>query len=164
MRRLAAATAALLLACAVDAAPAEFELTGLDGTQHRLSEQRGKWVMINFWATWCPPCIHEMPELEAFYQAHNNGEATVWGVTFEDTPAELIREFVGDLNVSYPIMGLGRAPITPFGTVRVLPTTFVINPAGEFVRRFEGPVTAAGLEAAMQDSATEQRQVTQKTE
>jgi peroxiredoxin len=158
--RVAVAAAALLLICTLGAAPQEFELTDLDGHPQRLSEQRGKWVIINFWATWCPPCIHEMPELEAFYRAHNNGNATVWGVTFEDTPAELIREFVADLDVTYPIMGLGHDPVTPFGRVKVLPTTFVIDPAGEFARRFEGPVTAAQLERAIASSSPP-RQVTQ---
>jgi thiol-disulfide isomerase/thioredoxin len=163
MRRVAAAAAALLLVATLGAAPEEFELTDLDGHQQRLSERRGKWVMINFWATWCPPCIHEMPELEAFYRTHKNGKATVWGVTFEDTPPELIREFVADLDVTYPIMGLGHDPVTPFGTVKVLPTTFVIDPAGEFVRRFEGPVTAARLEAVMA-TPTPRRQVTHSAE
>ena len=152
MRYLAAATAALLLWCAALAAPEDYSLTDLDGVEHRISEQRGRWVMINFWATWCPPCIHEMPELEAFYQAHKDKDATVGGVTFEDTPAELIREFVADLDVSYPILGLGHAPVTPYGTVRALPTTFVIDPEGKFVRKFEGPITAARLEEAMQES------------
>ncbi|MDH3714029.1 MAG: TlpA family protein disulfide reductase [Gammaproteobacteria bacterium] len=163
MQRVVVTAAALLMVCTLSAAPEDFEFTDLDGHRQRLSEQRGKWVMINFWATWCPPCIHEMPELEAFYRAHKNGKATVWGVTFEDTPAELIREFVADLSVTYPIMGLGHDPVTPFGTVRVLPTTFVIDPDGEFVRRFEGPVTAARLEQAMTDSSP-QRQVTQSTD
>ena len=115
---------------------------------------------MNFWATWCPPCIHEMPELEAFYRAHKDSNDTVWGVTFEDTPAELIREFVADLDVTYPIMGLGHDPVTPFGRIKVLPTTFVIDPAGKFARRFEGPVTAAQLEQAIASSSPS-RQVTQ---
>lgn len=155
IRRRLVAAAALLLVCGAGAAPEEFILTDLNGTEHRLSEQRGKWVMLNFWATWCPPCIHEMPELEAFHQAHKE-RAVVWGVTFEDAPAELIGEFVADLDVTYPILGLGSAPITPFGTVRVLPTTYVIDPAGELVRRFEGPVTAAKLEAAMSQTPAQQ--------
>jgi len=163
MLRRAVATAALLLVCAAGAAPEEFILRDLQGAEHRLSEQRGKWVMINFWATWCPPCIHEMPELEAFHQAHRDRDATVWGVTFEDTPAEIIGEFVSDLNVTYPILGLGSDPITPFGTVRVLPTTYVINPDGELLRRFEGPVTAAMLEQAIRGKA-EPTRVTQSVD
>lgn len=153
MPRLLAATAALLLYCATATAAEEFTLPDLEGREHRLSEQRGKWVIINFWATWCPPCIHEMPELEAFYQTHKDKDATVWGVTFEDTPPELIADFVADLGVSYPILGLGREPVTPYGTVRVLPTTFVVDPDGELARKFEGPVTAAQLEEAIRPDA-----------
>ena len=161
MLRFVAGTALALLLCALSPAQAEYRLQDLDGNEHRLSALRGEWVMINFWATWCPPCIHEMPELEAFHQAHKGGKASVWGVTFEDASAQAIREFVSELGVTYPILGLGQSPVTPFGTVRVLPTTFVINPAGELVRRFEGPVTAAKLEAVMRETPAAPQQVLQ---
>ena len=52
--------------------------------EHRVSDNRGKWLVINFWATWCTPCLKEMPELERFYQ-DNKARAEVWGVTFEDS-------------------------------------------------------------------------------
>ncbi len=148
----------LLLLCFVPAiAPAaaeekfDYQLRDLDGKLHRVSDHRGQWLVINFWATWCPPCIHEMPELERFYQA-NKPRALVWGVTFEDTPREKIVEFVEKLGVTYPILGHGQDPLTGYGRVTVLPTTFVINPDGLFHHRFEGPIAANQIEEVIRQS------------
>ena len=126
----------------------DYALRDLDGRLHRASDYRGKWLVINFWATWCPPCLVEMPELEAFYQRHRDS-AQVWGVTFEDVHRERILEYVERLGVTFPILGYGQDPLTGYGEVRLLPTTFIINPEGEFQQRFEGPVTAAVLDAAI---------------
>jgi thiol-disulfide isomerase/thioredoxin len=119
----------------------DYELRDLDGNLHRVSDYRGKWLIINFWATWCPPCIAEMPELELFYK-QNKASAQVWGVTFEDTDKAKIRQFIERLGVTYPVLGYGQDPLTGFGTVTVLPTTFVIDKQGLFLHRFEGPITA----------------------
>ncbi len=100
--------------------------------------------MINFWATWCAPCLKELPELERFYQ-QNRTTAQLWGVTFEDSDKPAIREFVERLGVSFPILGYGEDPKTGYGEVRVLPTTFLINPEGLFQHRFEGPITAQDI-------------------
>ena len=122
----------------------DYGLRDLDGKLHRVSDYRGKWLVINFWATWCPPCIAEMPELQRFYQ-QNKSTAQVWGVTFEDTDKAKIRQFIKQLGVTYPILGYGQDPLTGFGTVSVLPTTFVIDQQGLFFHRFEGPVTAQDI-------------------
>ena len=100
----------------------DYVLPDLDGEMHSLAAQKGKWLVMNFWATWCGPCLHEMPELQAFYE-NNRDTANVWGVTFEETPVATIREFVQRLKVRYPIVGKEGDPRTPFGQVRVLPTT-----------------------------------------
>ena len=138
----------LLLSLSLPAAGAsdsfEYQLTDIDGRVHKVSDYRGKWLVINFWATWCAPCIHEMPELERFYQQHK-ATAVVWGVTFEDSDRDRILEFVERLGVSYPILGLGQDPLTGYGEVRVLPTTFLITQEGLFQHRFEGPISAQDI-------------------
>ena len=123
---------------------ADYELRDMDGKSHRVSDYRGKWLIINFWATWCSPCIQEMPELERFYQ-QNISSAQVWGVTFEDTDKAKIRQFIEQLGITYPVLGYGQDPLTGFGTVTVLPTTFVIDKQGLFFHRFEGPITAQDI-------------------
>jgi len=130
---------------------ADYELRDLDGKSHRVSDNRGKWLIINFWATWCPPCIQEMPELERFHQ-QNISSAQVWGVTFEDTDKAKIRQFIEQLGITYPVLGYGQDALTGFGTVTVLPTTFVIDKQGLFFHRFEGPITAQDITAVIDQS------------
>ena len=122
----------------------DYCLVDMNGSQQCVSDLRGKWLVINFWASWCPPCIREMPELQRFYREHR-GRAEIWGVTFEDSDKDAILEFVERLAVTYPILGYGQDPLTGYGTVSVLPTTFIIDPQGRFYRRFEGPITAQDL-------------------
>ena len=89
--------------------------------------------IINFWATWCAPCLKELPELERFYQ-QNKDTAHLWGVTFEDSDKASIVEFVERLGITFPILGYGEDPLTGYGEVRVLPTTFLINPEGKIAK------------------------------
>ncbi len=127
----------------------DYALRDMNGKVHRVSDYRDKWLVINFWATWCAPCIAEMPELERFYQ-ENRTRAQVWGVTFEDTDKARILEFVEKLGVTYPILGYGQDPLTGFGSVTVLPTTFVIDRDGKFLHRFEGPIDARDIEKVIE--------------
>ena len=122
----------------------DYQLRDMDGRLYKASDYRGKWLIINFWATWCAPCLREMPELERFYQ-QNRARAQVWGVSFEDSEKAAIQAYVGRLGITFPILGYGQDPLTGYGQVKVLPTTFVIDPDGLFQRRFEGPITAADI-------------------
>jgi thiol-disulfide isomerase/thioredoxin len=122
----------------------DYQLHDMDGRLYKVSDYRGKWLIINFWATWCAPCLKEMPELERFHQ-QNRERAQVWGVSFEDGDKALIRDYVDRLGVTFPILGYGQDPLTGYGEVRVLPTTFIIDPEGLFQHRFEGPITAADI-------------------
>jgi thiol-disulfide isomerase/thioredoxin len=139
---------AFLLSLASVAATAadsfDYQLHDLEGRLHKASDQQGKWLVINFWATWCAPCLKELPELERFYQ-QNRATAQLWGVTFEDSDKASIVEFVERLGITFPILGYGEDPLTGYGEVRVLPTTFLINPEGLFQHRFEGPITAQDI-------------------
>lgn len=93
-----------------------------------------------------------MPELEIFYR-DSREIADLWGVTFEDTDIASIRGFVQRLGVTYPILGHGQEPKTGYAPVRVLPTTFMIDPEGNFYHRFEAPITAAKLLAMINADA-----------
>ena len=129
----------------------DYQLRDLDGQLYRASDYRGRWLVINFWATWCAPCLHEMPELQRFYE-NNIERAMLWGVTFEDENRAAIVEFIERLGVTYPILGFGQEPQTGFGKITVLPTTFVIDPDGSLRQRFEGPVKSNHLERAISGS------------
>ena len=127
-----------------DASPVDFVLPGLDGRQYALSAFRGKWVVVNFWATWCGTCIEEMGELQSFSDAHE--DAQVLGVNFEEIDPALLSEFVADLKVTFPILLVGEKPLLPFEPLKGLPTTAIVDPDGQMVAHHTGAVTRAALE------------------
>lgn len=121
----------------------DFALPGLDDQPVRLTDFRGRWVIVNFWASWCAPCLLEMPELQAFHEAHRN-RATVLGVNFEDLAPGEVRAFAERLAITFPILLGGDKPIPGF-ELKGLPTTFLVSPAGELVDTHLGTVNAAML-------------------
>ncbi len=138
-----------LVAGASTAAPVDLAAPDLDGRLRQLSEFRGKWVVANYWATWCPPCREEIPELEVFHFNHKDKDAVVVGLNLESISLDKLRDFVEEQFISYPILRLGRRPARMLGRVPGLPTTFLISPEGEIVGRWVGPVTREILERAI---------------
>ena len=125
-----------------------FSLPDTQGKVHTLSQYAGKWVVINYWATSCPPCIKEIPQLTKFHEKHKDGDAVVLGVDFEDISLAWLKDFMDSMSMSYPVLRSDPSQqVTPFGVVIMLPTTFIISPAGELVAHQAGAVTAADLEA-----------------
>jgi len=118
----------------------------IDGKVHSLSQYKGKWVIVNYWATTCPPCRKEMPELSSFHTRHKDHDAVVLGINFEDIPEAWLHEFLKTTKVSYPVLRSRPLTLTPFGPVTVLPTTFIVSPDGKFMGRQVGTITAAALE------------------
>lgn len=128
------------------AAPIEFSATDVNGKVHQLSEERGKWVFINIWATWCPPCRKELPELAAFARAHRDDPIRIWGLSVdtEQSPDE-IALFAQSFDLPYPIFKVDPTSLRIFGNIPGIPTTFLINPSGEIVARHVGGVTGNDL-------------------
>ena len=131
------------------AAQAEgFVLTDTVGKTHRLSDYQGKWVLVNFWATWCPPCLEEIPGLVSLYEAHRK-EVEVIGIAMEYKDPKAVIEFADNLFVSYPVV-LGNDEIAAqIGKVNGLPTTFIFSPDGKMVMRHVGAVTRESVEQFM---------------
>lgn len=145
LKRACLALTLLVLSPLSSATEAEFSLPGLDGRQHRLSEYRGKWVVVNYWATWCPPCREELPELEVFHSNHQD-RAVVLGVNLEEIDEPRLRDFVEEQFLSYPILRGDRASAQALGPVPGLPTTYLVSPQGQVVASQVGPVTAKGIQ------------------
>jgi thiol-disulfide isomerase/thioredoxin len=156
-RALPAILAALLLV-ATPSMAADVRWSDLDGKTHRLTDYRGQWVLVNYWATWCPPCLEELPELEQFH-VQSGGKATVLGVNTESIGGDALRAFVGDWQLSYPIMRAAANPRTTelIGPVEGLPTSFLITPRGEVVARQVGTVTADGIRRFIENHDAAQR-------
>lgn len=112
----------------------------------RLDELRGQWVVINYWATWCKPCIQEIPELNALARQYPG--VTVLGVNFDGSRGEELARQVGELGIEFAT--LEEDPAAALGTDRpsVLPTTLVLGPDGELRATLVGPQTLESLALA----------------
>ncbi|HEC18131.1 MAG TPA: TlpA family protein disulfide reductase [Gammaproteobacteria bacterium] len=131
-----------LFAISAHAEPADFILKDMQGKEHKLSDYRGKWVVVNYWATWCPPCLSEIPELVDFHEEHKDKDAVVLGVNFEDISLKGLQQFSEEYFMNYPVLRSKPAPSGALGPIPGLPTTYLVSPAGEIVARQVGPVTA----------------------
>jgi len=136
----------LLMQAQVQAEPVVFSSTDLNGVEWNLSDHRGKWVLVNVWATWCMPCLKELPELEAFHNKHKDKDAVVLGISMESIELDELRRFIKDKSVTYPIVQMEFTSKTPFGSVFGMPTSFLINPKGEVAGRETGVLTAEMIE------------------
>ena len=120
----------------------------LDHGDYDVAERRGKWVVVNFWATWCAPCREEMPELSALDAMHEHIE--VIGLAYEDIEPKALREFLAEHPVVYPIAIVDTYdPPADFETPRGLPMTYLIAPDGTVARQVVGPVSAREIAEAI---------------
>ena len=118
----------------------DFQLLDLSGQKHALSDYRGRWVIINFWATWCGPCIKEIPELVEFQRKYQT-TAQVLGINFEQSTTNNIRRYGNQLDINYPILRITDEPLVPFEPLKGLPTTFIVSPEGKIIHRHLGPMS-----------------------
>ena len=120
------------------------EVKTLDGAKFDLAAQRGKWVIVNFWATWCSPCIKEMPDISRFVASR--GDVAAIGLAFGGEELSDVTDFLKKHPVQYPIANVPlESPPKDFGAPKGLPTTYLIAPDGSIAKKFTGPVTARDL-------------------
>lgn len=124
------------------------------GNTGRFSQFQGKWLVINYWATWCKPCIEEIPELNTLAQEQPSRVA-VLGVDFDQQQGDQLQQAISKLAIAFPV--LLQDPATHFGYPRptVLPTTIILDPQGNLHRTLLGPQTLQRLQAAMTPAAAD---------
>src|SRR3954447_2191332 len=131
---------------------ADFTLTDLEGESWHLQELRGKVVLVNFWATWCPPCRKEMPDLQALFDKYKNKGVIVFSISDEEE--KKIKPFIQAQNITYPVMLDPGRKVHELFQVEGIPKSFVYDREGHLVAQsidmrtrsqFEGMLGAAGL-------------------
>lgn len=115
----------------------DFELADLDGSPHRLSDYRGKVVVLNFWATWCPPCRYEMPSMQRAWEQVRDEDIVFLGVNVGED-ADTVFLFLADYPVDFPLLFDREAKVIEAYPVTGLPTTYIIDPAGRITHRAVG--------------------------
>ncbi len=123
----------------------DFTLTGLDGQEYRLNDLRGKVVMVNFWATWCPPCRAEMPDIESLYQDYKDKGVVILGVDLHEEES-LVRNFVTQGGYHWTFVIDSTGSVAADYHVQVIPTSFFIDRNGVIQAVHTGAMTKRAME------------------
>lgn len=153
MKRLniTAVAAAILLACAPLAGAAGFDLTDTTKARHRLADYKGRWVVLNYWATWCVPCIQEIPEIADFRRAHP--DVVVLGIAIDAEDVPKTKAFAARVGHDYPLVISDARVEKQLAPVKGLPTTRIFDATGKLVYDKLGRVTRKSLEEVTGTSA-----------
>ena len=155
-KNMPAAARRLLIACAVvftalAASPRQstaddFSVTDTDGKNHSLAASKGQWVLVNFWATWCPPCFEEIPEFAELYTAQKSKRLSIIGIAIDIDDKARVFALAEKLGMNYPLVLGDERVIAQFGKINVLPTTFLFDPKGKKVLHRVGPLSRKEIE------------------
>ena len=142
----------LLIASASLCAKADdWALKDKDGTTFKLSGLQGKWVLVNFWAPWCPPCLQEIPDLVAIQNQHT--DLQVLGVAVMYRAKKEVLDIVQSKAMTYPVIMGNEDIASDFGGITGLPTSLLYNPSGKLVGRHDGPLNVNDIEQALKGNS-----------
>ncbi len=131
-----------------------FQLASLGGPEWTLAEQRGSVVLLNFWATWCPPCRRETPDLVTLAQTYGTRGLHIVGISMDDDPKSVVPAFIGQYHVPYPIL-VPDAGFALARSVESLPTSILLDKQGRVAAVFQGARSAEELAPAIEQLLAE---------
>jgi len=137
-------TASLIFS--LNATASDFTLKDTQGHVHYLSDYRGKWVLVNFWATWCAPCLEELPTLSALYNAHKDTDLVVIGIAMEYPSVQVVMDFLKSHSLPYPIVLGDHKMSKQIGPIEALPTSYLFDQTGNLAGSQSGSVTKESVE------------------
>ncbi len=137
---------ALLSLLCVTAASADAMFEDMNGKTTLFSDLQGKWVLINYWASWCKTCIEEIPQINHFYKNHKNNDLALFAVNYDALPLEKQQKLIRKLNILYPSLKEDPSMELELGDIRGLPATFIFNPQGQLSMTLYGGQTVKSLE------------------
>ena len=128
------------------AAP-EWQLEDLEGKSVKLSDFKGKVVILNFWATWCPPCRREIPSFVSLQKEYGDKGLVIIGVSLDEKGPAAVKPFISKMGINYPVVMGDPKVAADYGGIAVVPTTFVIDRNGNVAAMHEGDAPRATFES-----------------
>lgn len=125
----------------------DFSLPTPDGKTLKLSDYKGKAVIIDFWATWCPPCRKGIPDLIALKKKYGSKGLEVIGISLDRDTKKDVPQFIKDKGINYPVVYGDDNVVVNYGGVRAVPTSFVIDKQGKIIASYEGLISSETYES-----------------
>jgi peroxiredoxin len=141
----------------------DFAFKDINGNQHKLSDYQkdGKWTLVNYWGVSCAPCRAEVPELNNVVRKHGK-KVTVLGIELMSSTDSQIRKFMNSNGMRFTVAGTQSSVINPLGTIRRLPTTFIISPEGQLVKTHQGVLTEKDVKGYLATSKSSSKKTEAK--
>ncbi len=124
-----------------------FKLLDLNGNEVSLSDFKDKMIILDFWATWCPPCVKEIPHFIELYKEYKDQGLAMLGISVDRQGIDIVKAFKQKYKINYPVLMADNQVVTAYGNIRGIPTTFVIDPAGKIRQVYVGYRDKAVFEA-----------------